>query len=113
VIPKSDSNSESDENDNIKQFGPISTKNHAFTKHYIEDINVIFKLWFDELEVTGGLDPKADTIVAVYHKYLFPEILEFQNINSSHLLGMTKHISTEHMMGYKENLGMLGCDNNR
>lgn len=68
MIPESDSNSDSDENDNIKQFGPKSTKIHAFTKHYLDDISTIIKLWFDRLEVTGGLDPKADTIMAVYHK---------------------------------------------
>ncbi|KAJ6907832.1 hypothetical protein NC651_018317 [Populus alba x Populus x berolinensis] len=114
VTPKfdSDSKSDSDEDDNIKQFGPTSTKILAPTKQHVDDIGISVKPLFDIVEVTSGHDHMADTTIALYHEYLFPEILEFQNIDNGHLLGMTKHISTEHMIGYKENMGMLGSDNN-
>lgn len=108
----SDSKLDSDEDDNIKQFSPTSTKTLAPIKQYIDDIGIIIKPLFDRLKVTSGPDYMADTTIALYHEYLFPEILEFQNIDNNHPLGMTNHISTEYMIGYKENMGMLGFDNN-
>nr|TKS12283.1 hypothetical protein D5086_0000064030 [Populus alba] len=114
VTPKFDSDlkSDSDEDDNIKQFGPTSTKIIASKKQHVDDIDIIIKPWFDRLEVTSGPDHKANITMALYHEYLFREILEFQSIDNDHPLGMTKHISTEHMIDYKENMGMLGSDNN-
>jgi hypothetical protein len=52
-----------DEDDNIKKFGPTSTKILAFKKHHVDDIGIIIKPWFDRLEVTGGFSPKVDTIM--------------------------------------------------
>ncbi|KAJ6916633.1 hypothetical protein NC652_019140 [Populus alba x Populus x berolinensis] len=70
VTPKFDldSKSDSDEDDNIKQFGPTSTKIIASKKQHVDDIDIIIKPWFDRLEVTSGPDHKANITMTLYHE---------------------------------------------